>query len=102
MKKWIGYILLLYILFCAIVPCTVFDDCEEELFTEQTTNENAGEDCSNCSPFSICTSCHNAAPAVQLLTIQLPLFYSSHSYSEFYCSSKSEYHNRHFEPPRTA
>ncbi len=102
MKKWLGYILSVYILFCAVVPCTVFDACEEEILVAQTTTESPEEDCNNCSPFSICAACQSVANTVEQMIIELPVFYHSSFYMDFYPSSKSEYHTTHFQPPRTA
>lgn len=102
MKKWLGYILSVYILFCAVVPCTVFDTCEEDISAAQTTTENREDDCTNCSPFSICAACQSVAHTVEQMRFELPVFYHSSFYMDFYLSSKSEYHTTHFQPPRIA
>jgi hypothetical protein len=58
--KFISFILSLYLLALAIVPCCLYDNCpEDKAKTEQTTNHNSGDDdgCGTCSPFFNCEGC---------------------------------------------
>ncbi|MBD0287067.1 MAG: hypothetical protein ICV79_16805 [Flavisolibacter sp.] len=100
MKEWIGYILSLYILFCAVVPCTIMDNCEQSKHSEQASNTDTKKDCNNCSPFSMCASCHGFTLSTVTTAIEPVAFNRSPSYSDYYSSSKSEYYSRFFQPPR--
>jgi len=52
--KFAGYILALYLILLAAIPCCSFDDCPDDK-TEQTANhENGDQDCGSCSPFFNC------------------------------------------------
>jgi hypothetical protein len=52
-KKWIAFILSLYVLMSTVVPCTLFDNCEDEK-TEQAAGADHKNECGdNCPPFSI-------------------------------------------------
>lgn len=71
MMKWIGYLLALYIILLAAVPCCAFDNCPDEK-TELAANHQPGdEDCGNCSPFFSCEGCATATIAVEPLTIEI-------------------------------
>ncbi len=100
MKKWIAYILSFYILFSAVVPCSIFDNCEEGENTEQTSNTGHKKDCNDCSPFSICSAAHGFTDNSNHPVIEPIDVYSSLSYGEYYFSFKSEYHASLFQPPR--
>ncbi|MFL5789348.1 MAG: DUF6660 family protein [Flavisolibacter sp.] len=43
-----------YILFNGVVPCSVFDNCQE--YSELRTSSDHKKNCNKCSPFSICSS----------------------------------------------
>ena len=99
-KRWVGYILSLYVLFCAVVPCTIIDNCEDDQKTEQTSKQEEKKDCNNCSPFSICSASHGFTLATIGTTVEPIVFNSSPAYSDYYFSAKSEYHPSLFQPPR--
>ena len=100
MKIWIGYILSIYILLCTIVPCTLIDHCDQDQQTEQTTDKDSEKGCSDCSPFSICSSSHGFTLNTIIPSIQPALFNSLLAYSEYYVSSRSDYYSSLFQPPR--
>jgi hypothetical protein len=97
--KIIAYILSFYILFCAIAPCYLFDNCEE---TEQYANTKSKpvEDCNSCSPFSTCSSCHGFSFSQTSLEIEPLVFHSEPVFANNSFSSKSGYPNQFFQPPR--
>lgn len=101
-KTWIAYILSLYILFCAVVPCSIIDNCEDDQKTEQTSKQEDDKDCNNCSPFSICSSCHGFTINTVTASIEPVVFHTSPNYSDYNVSSKSEYYPSLFQPPRVA
>lgn len=101
-KILITYILAFYILFSAVVPSSIIDNCEEEDCTEQTSKTDQEEDCANCSPFSICASCHGFTLNTVYTAIQPVAFNTSPAYGVYKFSSKSEYHPTLFQPPRVA
>jgi hypothetical protein len=100
MKKCIGYILFLYILFCAVVPCTIIDNYEDES-TEQTSHKNTNKDCNNCSPFSICSPSPGFTIGAITTTIAPVIPETLLVYSNYYFSFKSEYYSSFFQPPRS-
>lgn len=58
--KILCFILSLYILFLATVPCCSDDNCNDEIKTEQTSNhsqDHKDSDCNTCSPFFTCGTC---------------------------------------------
>jgi hypothetical protein len=100
MKKCIGYILFLYILFCALVPCTFNNKCDSEGCTEQTSRKDANRDCNSCSPFSIC-SFSGGFTIGTIATLTVPdLCQISLVYKDYYFSYKPAYYASHFQPPR--
>ncbi|MFN2439754.1 MAG: DUF6660 family protein [Chitinophagaceae bacterium] len=98
--KILAYILSFYILFSAVVPCSIIDNCEEEEDREQTSNSNHKKDCNNCSPFSICSYASGFILNGVNITLEPVVFHNSPTYSEYYFSSKSEYYPNLFQPPR--
>jgi len=99
-KKWLAHILSFYLLISAVVPCSVFDKCEEGERKEQTNNKQPGKDCNDCSPFCVCSPSHNFMlntmnPSVEPIRITGPLIYN-----DYYLSSTSEYFSSPFQPPR--
>jgi hypothetical protein len=98
-KTLLAYILAFYILLSAVVPCTVFDQCEEEEKTEQHSATRHEKDCANCTPFSFCsTTAGFTLNAVNLEIVPIPLI-NSPSYSEYISAPKSEYYSSLFQPP---
>ena len=100
MKKCIGYILLLYVLFCTLVPCTFIDKCDSKGCTERTSRKDANKDCNNCSPFSICSSSHGFTMGAMATLTDPVLLQNSPVYSDYYFSFKPAYYSTHFQPPR--
>jgi len=100
MKKWIAYILSFYILFSAVVPCSIFDKCEDDQHIEQTSNKEQRKDCNNCSPFSFCSSTHGFTQSTINTSIETVQFNTLPTYSDYHFSSISEYHSSLFQPPR--
>ena len=98
-KTWVAYILTFYILFSAVVPCSMIDNCGEEC-TEQTSDSDHKKDCNNCSPFSICASASGFTLNSISTSLELITFKNSPTHSEYYFSSKSEYYSSLFQPPR--
>jgi hypothetical protein len=99
-KKWIAYILCLYIMFSAVVPCSIFDKCEEIRHTEQASKSFPVKDCNNCSPFSVCAAAHGFTITHENFSIETFAFNSPLFYNEYDFSSKPGYYFSHFQPPR--
>ena len=99
-KKWIAYILSFSILFCVVVPCSIFDNCEEKEHTEQTSGSDHKKDCNDCSPFSICSSAPGFTFCAVATSLEPVVFYNSPVYSEYCISSPSAYYSSLFQPPR--
>ena len=99
MKSLIAYLLSFYILFSAVVPCSIVDNCEEDP-TEKTSGSDNEKNCNNCSPFSICNAASGFTLSSENITLIPLMLYNSPTYSEYYFSSKSEYYPSLFQPPR--
>ena len=100
MKKWLGYILSFYLLFNIIVPCSVFDKCEEAQQTERSSSKESKKDCNDCSPFCACSSAHGFTNNKINLLIEVVFLNSMPVYSNYALSSTSGYHSGFFQPPR--
>jgi len=100
MKKWLGYILSVYILLSAIVPCSLFDDCEGDQQTEQQSKKPADKDCTACTPFCLCSSAHNFTHNKMNAAIAPVTSISEQQYSEYSSSPVSAYRSSLFQPPR--
>jgi hypothetical protein len=99
MNKCIGYILAFYVLLNAVVPCSIFDNCEKEQLTGQNSHKDHKKDCSDCSPFSICAA-HGFTISTNTVSVKPEEFYTSSSYKAFYFSPRQAYLSRLFQPPR--
>jgi hypothetical protein len=97
--KWLAYILSFYILFSAVVPCSLLDNCEEE-YENQTSASYPAKECKECSPFSICSIRHGFAIHVESLLTEPLVVFTSVLYREIIYSAISAYYFTHFQPPR--
>jgi len=100
MKRWVAFILSFYILLSTVVPCSIFDKCEDQNSTKQTSQSGRKKDCSDCSPFSVCAT-HVFTINTESISAAPNSFSTSPSYSEYYFPSKSEYYFTHFQSPRS-
>src|SRR6185436_12022483 len=100
MKKWIACILTLYIFFIAIIPCSIFDKCEEDQLIEQSSNKVPKRDCNDCSPFSICSPSYGFTVNTINTSVAPVEFNNLLLYSDYYLSFTSEYYSSFFQPPR--
>jgi hypothetical protein len=103
-----AFILSVFVLFLATIPCCLADDCTDEaVSTEQTAGSNdkqsgADTDCDLCSPFYSCHTCPGFAftntspkmPLVLLVGIKSYISYSQNSLFSFTASI--------WQPPKIA
>lgn len=68
--KFISYILAIYLVVLAAVPCCAFDSCPDDKTEQAVNHEKGDEDCGNCSPFFSCEGCATASIAVEPLQIE--------------------------------
>jgi len=101
-KIWMTYIFSLHLLFSALVPCSIFDNCEASSCAEQASDTDQHKDCNSCSPFSICSSASGVIIPTTTSLIQPPELLHSPIYGEYQFSSNVEYHASFFQPPRAA
>jgi hypothetical protein len=101
-KQWLSYILTFYILISTVVPCSLFDHCEDEAYTTQSSPAGNKKDCNNCSPFSVCSSHCGFTINTGNLPLAPAMFYSSPVYGEYSCAPQSKYCPGFFQPPRRA
>ena len=100
MKKWIVYILSFYILFNIAVPCSLFDKCEKEWRTEQSSGKEQKKDCNNCSPFCVLSPAYNFTINIISISIDPVTLDSSTLYNSYSFSIISNYYQSFFQPPK--
>ena len=98
LKSCITYILSFYILFCAVVPCSMFDNCEEE-HTGQTSRPLPLKECNGCSPFSTCSSANSFIISHEVISALSFAFPGKPSHNRYPFAFKSEYYFSFFQPP---
>jgi hypothetical protein len=98
--KIIAFILSFYILFSAVIPCSVFDNCQGEEHTAGSSGSEQRKDCNGCSPFSICSAAQGFTVTNNTPSIEPAEFYFPPSYGNFHFSFTSEYFSNLFQPPR--
>jgi len=99
-KKWIAYLLFLYILLCAVVPCSLLDECEAQDNVPQTSQSTSKKDCNGCSPFSVCAEACGFTMDTENISIAPIALYQSSSYCDYCFTLKSTHFFAHFQPPR--
>jgi uncharacterized protein DUF6660 len=93
-------ILSVYILFTAVVPCSIFDKCDGARDLEQHSKNEQKKDCNDCCPFCVCSTAHNfnlsnGHNALEPFIVATPV-----TYGRPYPSFISEYFSSFFQPPR--
>ena len=101
-KNWITYIFSFYILLSAVVPCSIFDQCEEEEHLEQAKGSDEEQECSNCSPFSSCSSTAGFTVTSLSISTEPVDCFNSPTSDLYHFPSRSEYYPKLFQPPRVA
>ncbi len=101
MKLWLGYILSVYLIVSAIIPCSFFDHCEDEVKTTfQDCGNEEEHECKNCSPFSICSPQHVFFARAANYAANLNTAIYELNYSHFIAGLVSGYHPTLLQPPR--
>ena len=107
--KIAAIILSLVILFNAVVPCSVVDNCEQEEIAATCCDTGCGKeapeppedkDCNDCPPFSICSPAYEFTAASNYATQAPGIPNSSMEFFENNLSLNSEYYSSLFQPPR--
>ena len=83
----------------AIMPCCMFDKCEELNATTETSKSYPLKDCNNCSPFSVCAA-QGFMVTHENITVEPADDVASLHYNHYNFSSKPGYYFSHFQPPR--
>jgi hypothetical protein len=89
--KFFTYILTIYLITLAVVPCCALDDCPED---------NAKKECGTCSPFFNCEKCASATINMEAGTMNMIIVAVSPVYSDFICPRISTIHYDFWQPPR--
>lgn len=101
MKLWLGYILSVYLIVSAMVPCSFFDHCEDEAKTAfQDCGDKEKHECKDCSPFSICSPQHGFFPGTANYATELNAAIFEPRYSHFIAGLVPGYHPTLLQPPR--
>jgi len=86
----------------AVVPCCTFDNCGDDVQTEQTNNKKSNDSETPCSPFISCTCCPGVciAPSIEFAVAQVTVVEKSftlynQSFFSFYCANI-------WQPPKIA
>jgi hypothetical protein len=100
--KWFTGILSIYLLVLSFVPCMDNDDCKNEAiaYSRQVPAENDHKDL--CTPFCICSCCHNIITLATIPTIELVelAFYGSRPYRRSIASPIMDREQEIFQPPK--
>lgn len=100
--KWLGYILLCYMLLLAVFPCCAIDECpDDKTGTEQaTSHENGDEDCGSCSPFFNCEGCASASVTIEQAYIVIDSLPIRQVYTGFLFPSIADVSYDFWQPPK--
>jgi hypothetical protein len=100
MRRGIAGFILLSLLLCSLIPCTVFDECAEDICEDIQIPAEKSDDCAACSPFSFCSP--QAGITIGALYAELdpmpgdiPLLMDQYSFA--FITAESD---RFFKPPR--
>ena len=101
MKLLVGYIWSFCLIVSAMVPCSFFDHCEDEVNIEQQAcTEREDHECKNCSPFSFCSPQQAFfANTINYSAGVKPAFFKV-DYHHFIAGLISGYHPTLLQPPR--
>jgi hypothetical protein len=102
--KAFGYIVSIYILLLAVLPCCAFDDCpEDKMQTEQLADhENGDEDCGTCSPFFNCEGCASVTTTEDPLHFNIIVLPAKQVYAGFLSPAIPAVQYDFWQPPRLA
>jgi hypothetical protein len=100
--KWPSYILSVYMLLLAVLPCCAFDDCpEDKIQKEQAANhENGDEDCGTCSPFFNCEGCASATATIDHVYYNIISLPVKQVYTGFLSPYIRDIHYDFWQPPK--
>lgn len=98
--KLISYILAIYLVVLAAVPCCAFDSCPDDK-TEQAANHEKGDnDCGNCSPFFSCEGCATASISIEPIQIETIITIDSPVYSVYTQQQLPKVDYDFWQPPK--
>ncbi|MBC7874893.1 MAG: hypothetical protein H7Y01_12900 [Ferruginibacter sp.] len=104
--KLTGYILAIYLLLLAAIPCCAFDDCpEDEMNQSPATEQAAGqesedEDCGTCSPFFSCEGCATATIAFEPPQLEIAAFKITSVYTNYIQTALPTIDYEFWQPPK--
>lgn len=98
--KFVGYILALYLILLAAIPCCSFDDCPDDITEQTASHENGDEDCGSCSPFFSCEGCATATDNTSIAYFTLAPLSTLKSYTEFNHPFVADVHYDFWQPPK--
>ena len=98
--KILGYILAIYLVLLAAVPCCVFDDCPDDKAVSTASHQEGDGDCGSCSPFFSCEGCASASIIYHPHIMVIPVKESPVVYTGYIQASLPYVHFKFFQPPR--
>lgn len=98
--KIIGYILAVYLVLLAAVPCCAFDDCPDDKMETTADHENGDQDCGSCSPFFSCEGCATASIAYHPVSFEITVVEIPVVYAGYIQSTLPHVHFEFWQPPR--
>ena len=98
--KLIGYILAIYLVLLAAVPCCIFDDCPDDKPQTTATHQEEDADCGSCSPFFSCEGCATASIVYHPCAIEINVTNAPVVYTGYIQASLPHVHFEFWQPPR--
>jgi hypothetical protein len=100
--KFSIYILLVYLVTLAVIPCCTFDECPDgqKIAGNKTTPGDSKKDCGACSPFFNCEKCASATIKADDVQMDYVRSIILSIYSEFIPSRLKAAYYEFWQPPR--
>lgn len=100
--KSISFIIAVYVLLLATVPCYLEDKClKQSNHTEQSQGDQDEQGCSDCcSPFLSCGTCSGFTFPVLSFSLKASIIISKKNISVYDQSFISEFHSSIWQPPK--
>ncbi|POY38416.1 hypothetical protein C3K47_03180 [Solitalea longa] len=95
-------ILAFFVLLLSVVPCCMFDNCNEDEVKKECSTAKQVEKDGLCSPFSSCSACCGFTVSMQIVSFETkPKLIITH-YSFYTDNYLSVYHLSIWQPPKQA
>ncbi len=98
--KIAGYILSVYLVLLAAIPCCAFDNCPDDKTEQASSHENGDKDCGNCSPFFNCEGCATATVAYDPVPLGINAITIASVYTDYIQTALPQVDYDFWQPPK--